>query len=132
MIRRYIKMCHYIISWKWNLFDLLFNIHKLLIKLSFIFHDDDDNNDDLAGRSSGSEKRRFWPDDFWISRISPVLLLPCYNISYFKEKFLKSVILFLKYIKYKYLYIRIPILFARTISIQIYIINIFLKKVWRI
>ena len=31
-----------------------------------------------------------------------------------KENFLESVILFLKYIKYKYLYTSIPILFART------------------
>ena len=46
-----------------------------------------------------------------------------------KEKFLKSVILFLKYIKYIYLYTKIPILFVSTTSIQIYILNIFLKKV---
>ena len=36
-----------------------------------------------------------------------------------KEKFLESVILFLKYIKYIYLYTNIPILFGSTISVHI-------------
>ena len=42
-----------------------------------------------------------------------------------KEKFLESVILFLKYIKYIYLYTSIPILFGSSISLQLYILNIY-------